>query len=234
MPQTRPTIICHMTSSIDGRLHPSRYTESPDGVVKDWSGIYETIHDGFNADAWIVGRVTMAEMAKGEPHAPAQAGPVERPLHIAVPDAETYAIALDPSGKVHFAKPDIGADPVIVLLGGDIADTHLAELAGDGISYVVSPKPEIDLPEALASLKEEFGIETLLLEGGAGINGSFLAAGLVDEFSVVIAPALDGGLDVDGIVAFEGGLKGKTRLSLADVEKLDHGAVHLRYTVTPG
>jgi len=42
-------------------------------------------------------------------------------------------------------------------------------------------RPEIDFAGALTTLRRELGIETLLLEGGAGINGSFLAAGLVDE-----------------------------------------------------
>ncbi|MEX6507239.1 dihydrofolate reductase family protein [Jiella sp. M17.18] len=227
----RPTVICHMTSSIDGRLHPSRYTESPDGVVKDWSAAYEALHDTFGADAWLVGRVTMAEMAKGEPHPPAAHGPVDRSCHVAKADADAYAVALDRSGKVHFAKADIGGDHVVVLLGSEVSDAHLAELTADGISYVVSPGPDIDLAEALSVLKRRFGIETLLLEGGAGANGSFLAAGLVDELSVVVAPALDGGTDVQGIVAFDGGLKGKVRLALTGCERLDHGAVHLRYTV---
>ncbi|MEG8023521.1 hypothetical protein QP162_01840 [Sphingomonas aurantiaca] len=40
----RPRIICHMTSSIDGGLHPSRYTDSPDGTVKDWTRAYESLH----------------------------------------------------------------------------------------------------------------------------------------------------------------------------------------------
>lgn len=230
----RPYIICHMTGSLDGRLHPSRYTESPDGAVKDWSAAYEALHDGFDADAWIVGRVTMAEMAKGEPHPPADPGPVERPHHFARRVAASYAIAPDTAGKLHFRGGDVGGDHVVVLLGGEVSDAHLAELAGDGVSYIVADGPEIDLPAALATLRSELGIERLLLEGGAGINGAFLAAGLVDEFSLVVAPALDGGEDVQGIVAAGDGLKGKVRLWLTGCDRLDAGAVHLRYRVEAG
>lgn len=82
-------------------------------------------------------------------------------------------------------------------------------------------------------LHERFGIRRLLLEGGAGINGSLLAAGLVDELSVLIAPALDGGEDVQGIVAFKDGLAGRVRLSLIAADTLQHGIVHLRYQVLP-
>jgi len=228
----RPRIICHMTSSIDGGLHPSRYTDSPDGTVKDWTRAYESLHDRLGADGWIVGRVTMAEMAKGEPQPPRDASGVERPFLFQARDAASFAIAPDRSGKLHFSKPDIGGDHVVVLLGGDVDDAHLAELAANGVSYLVSSTTEIDLADALATLRRELGIETLLLEGGAGINGAFLAAGLIDELSIVVAPALDGGDDAQRIVAAGDGLKGKVTLSLLGCEPLDGGAVHLRYAVS--
>lgn len=231
MPTARPKIICHMTSSLDGGLHPSRYTTSPDGTSKDWTALYEQLHDGMNADGWIVGRVTMAEMAKGDPVAASEDAPVDRPVHIASPDADSYAVTVDRSAKLHFGKGDVGGDHVVVLLGGDVADAHLAELAASGVSYVVSDAAEIDLPSALATLKRAFGIETLLLEGGGGINGTFLAAGLVDELSVVVTPSLDGGTGAESIFKFDEGLKGKVALSLTGCEQLEHGVVHLRYAV---
>ncbi|WP_182086568.1 RibD family protein [Aureimonas sp. ME7] len=228
----RPHVICHMTSSIDGRLHPSRYTASPDGAVKDWSGAYEAIHDRLGADAWLVGRTTMGELAKGEAHPPTEPGAVERPVHVAASNVKTWAIAPDTKGRLHFAKPDIGGDPVLVLLGSEVSDAHLAELAGDGISYVVAGTPEIDLGEALGILRSRFSVERLLLEGGGAINGSFLAAGLVDELSVVLAPALDGSTEREGIVSFGAeGLKGRLQLSLESADRLDGGALHLRYRV---
>ncbi|MEG8023520.1 dihydrofolate reductase family protein [Sphingomonas aurantiaca] len=121
---------------------------------------------------------------------------------------------------------------MVVLLGGDVDDAHLAELAANGVSYLVSSTTEIDLADALATLRRELEIETLLLEGGAGLNGAFLAAGLVDELSIVVAPALDGGDDAQRIVAAGDGLKGKVTLSLLGCEPLDGGAVHLRYAVS--
>lgn len=227
-----PKIICHMMSSLDGGLHPSRYTESAVGGVKDWNGAYEAVHDALSADAWLVGRVTMAEMAKGEPHPPQGTPTVERPLHIAPRGGGKHAVAIDRSAKLHFRQAEINGDSVIVVLGGDVADAHLAELAADGISYIVSDGPEIDLAAALRTLRREFGIETLLLEGGGGTNGSFFAAGLVDEFSVILAPALVGRVNEQGIVAFgDEGLKGKVRLSLIGAEPLAHDLLHLRYSV---
>lgn len=64
-------------------------------------------------------------------------------------------------------------------------------------------------------------------------NGSLLAAGLVDELSVLVAPALDGADEVQWIVTAPGGLADKLRLSLLGARTLDHGVVHLRYRVLP-
>ncbi|RIY02681.1 RibD family protein [Aureimonas flava] len=232
----RPHVVCHITSSIDGRLHPSRYTASPDGTVKDWSGAYEAIHERLEGDAWLVGRTTMAEMAKGEAHPPARFDPPARPMHRAPGgDRRPLAIAPDTHGRLHFRGPEVGGDPVLVLLGSSVSDAHLAELAADGVSYLVSDGPEVDLGRALAVLADEFGVRRLLVEGGAAINGSFLAAGLVDELSVIVAPALDGGTETDSIVAFgRDGLRGRLQLSLQSAEAIEGGALHLRYRVLPG
>lgn len=227
----RPRIICLMTASVDGGLHPSRYTDSPDGTAKAWTRAYESLHERLDADGWIVGRVTMAEMAKGEPRGSTTADAPARPSLFQARDAASFAITLDRAGKIRFAGPDIGGDPVVVLLGRGVSDAHLAELAANGVSYLVSDSDEIDLAGALTTLRRELGIETLLLEGGAGINGSFLAAGLVDELNLVIAPALDGGTDAERIVAAGDGLKGKVTLSLLGCEQLAAGAVNLRYRV---
>lgn len=232
MPTSRPRIICLMTSSIDGRLHPSRWTASPDGTTRDWSAAYEALHGELGGDGWIVGRTTMAEMAKGERHPPADPGTPARPIHFATREGP-FAIALDRSGKLHFAKPDIGGDHVVVLLGHDAPDSHLAELAADGISYVVAQDEAMALAPLLDVLAEELGIATLLLEGGGHVNGSSLAAGLVDELRVVLAPALDGSPSPAIVEAGPDGLKGKIRLSLLACDRLEHGALALRYAVTP-
>lgn len=229
----KPYVVCLMETSLDGRLHPSRFTASPQGGRADWGRLYEQVHSKLKADAWLVGRVTMAEMAKGVLHPPATVGAVERPLHVAA-RAESYAIALDPSGKVHFKGSSVGGDHAIVLLGRDVPDSHLAELAADGVSYIVAEGAEIDLAAALEILAREFGIRRLAVEGGARANGAFFAAGIVDEFSVLIAPALDARPDSEAIIdAGPDGLAGKVTLSLLAAETLDHGVVHLRYAVQP-
>jgi riboflavin biosynthesis pyrimidine reductase len=230
----KPNVICHMIASLDGSLHPSRCTTSPDGSRAEWSEIYEEIHRAFKGDAWLVGRVTMAEMSKAGPHAPMQYSAVERPHHFATGSTGPYAIALDPSGKLHFAKAEINGDHVVVLLGRDVPDSHLAELSADGVSYIVADAADIDLAAMLDVLGRELGISRLLLEGGATVNGAFFAAGLVDELSLLLAPAIEGRVGVQSFLEFgEHGLAGKVQVSLKSCEKLACGLVHLRYAVTP-
>src|SRR4051812_31166301 len=79
----RPHVICHMLVSLDGRIHPSRWTESPDGVRGEWSKVYEKVHEALGGQAWLVGRITMAEMNKIGAHPPAGPFQVERPHHFA-------------------------------------------------------------------------------------------------------------------------------------------------------
>jgi riboflavin biosynthesis pyrimidine reductase len=172
-------------------------------------------------------------MSKGTPHPPAAPGAVERPHHLARRDAGSFAIAFDRSGKLHFNKADVGGDHVVVVLGPGVPDAHLAELASDGVSYVVASDQQMEPRPLLELLGRELGIKRLLLEGGGNVNGSMLAAGVVDELSLLDAPSLDGALGVTGVfeVPAATGLKGRARLRLASCETLPHGVVHLRYTV---
>jgi riboflavin biosynthesis pyrimidine reductase len=222
-----------MVTSIDGRLHPSRFTASPDGTRRDWSGQYEKVQASLHADAWLVGRVTMAEMSKAGPHAPAGPCKVERPLHVARTDAAAFAVALDPSGKLHFQGAKLSGDHVIVVVGRETPDNHLAELAADGISYIVAAGTEFDIPSLLEVLAREFGIRHLLVEGGAKTNGAFLAAQVVDELRVLVAPALDGAEQVQGIVDYRNGLAGIVRMQFKSADVLDHGVLQLVYAVLP-
>jgi riboflavin biosynthesis pyrimidine reductase len=227
----KPEVIILMESSLDGKLHPSRWTGSPDGDRKGWSSMYERTHEALAGDAWMVGRVTMQEMSKASAHPPAKFPPVARPLHVARHGAKSYAVVLDPSGRVHFSGGAIGGDPAIALLGKDVGDAHLAELQADGVSYIVALGHEIDLAVMLKTLNDAFGIKRLLLEGGGAINGSLLAAGLVDEVNILFGPAFDGDVGQQGIVACPPGLAGKCELKFLSATPVEFGMVHLRYAV---
>jgi riboflavin biosynthesis pyrimidine reductase len=99
------------------------------------------------------------------------------------------------------------------------------------VSYIVSAATEYDIPSLLDVLAREFGITHLVVEGGAKTNGTFLAAQVIDELRVLIAPALDGAEQVQGIVDYRNGLAGVVRLQFKSADVLDHGVVQLAYAV---
>jgi riboflavin-specific deaminase-like protein len=51
----------------------------------------------------------------------------------------------------------------------------------------------VDLPAALTELRERFGVESVLCEGGPHLAWQLLAAGLIDELFLTLAPLLAGG-----------------------------------------
>lgn len=232
----RPHIICHMGTSIDGRLHPSRFTKPAAGIAADvLRAHYEKIHDGFNADGWIIGRVTMNEMAKGNERQIKDPPKLPREPHLGNRDGRKLAVGIDPSGRVHFGKDNVGGDHAVAVLGEQVSDAHLAELREDGASYIFAGRQGDDLAGAMAQLAALFGAKTLLLEGGGGINGAFLKHGLIDEFSTLIFPAVDGVAGSQCIVDYhgpDGDRPGAGQsLRLTHCETLEGGMVWLRHTV---
>src|SRR5438094_705654 len=170
----RPYVICHMLPSIDGRI-----------VIRDWhlpnaTREYEQTAATFKADAWMIGRISMEPYA-GKARVPEgrNRARIAREDFIAEHDSSSYAIAIDPSGKLRWNASDIGGEHVITILTKSVSDDYLAFLQSKGVSYLFGDKSRIDLAAALPKLRSRFGIKRLLLEGGGKINGSFLAANLI-------------------------------------------------------
>ena len=70
---------------------------------------------------------------------------------------------------------------------------YLAYLQGLGVSYLFAGQDRLDCTLLLHKLYRLFALDKLMLAGGGLVHGSFLAEGLVDEFSLVVAPVVDGG-----------------------------------------
>ena len=228
----RPYIICHMVTSIDGKVTGSFLRQAGCRAAEEH---YYQINRDLHAEAYACGRVTMEESFTGgwypdlTPFADASA---ERKDHVADPLAGRCAVAFDRRGRLGWKGPRIeDEDPgygnahiVEVLCEEGPTDAYLAYLQSIGVSYLFAGKQELDLALALQKLRDLFSIKTLLLEGGSEINGAFLRAGAVDELSLVQAPLIAGGADKSlfdrsEIMEFE--------LRSADV--LDSGALWLRY-----
>jgi riboflavin biosynthesis pyrimidine reductase len=224
----KPYVICHMVSSIDGRILHSRWRP------KSNSGdVFEKLHDRLEGDAWLVGRVTGQEFAKAKQY-PAQADKTyPREAWFARRDANAYGIVLDEKGKIAWGRSDIGGDPIVVVLTEQVSDAHLAGLQKDGVSYFFAGKKSLDLRVLVETLNRELGVKRLLVEGGGGSNGAFLRAGLIDEVSLAICPVVDGAKGAPSV--FDSPAEDSDKraplagMTLESSEVLDGGTVWLRY-----
>jgi riboflavin biosynthesis pyrimidine reductase len=184
----KPYLICHMVASVDGRTLTSRWRpEDPER-----RRLLEPLHDRLGVDAWLVGRITGQEYARRDAYSPDTEQRHPREPWFARRDAPAYGIVLDARGKIAWGRSDIGGDPIVAVLTERVGDAHLAGLREDGVSYIFAGQRELDLGRALDILNKELGIKRLELNGGGVTNGSFLRAGLIDEISLAILPAVDG------------------------------------------
>ncbi|MDR3565268.1 MAG: RibD family protein [Negativicutes bacterium] len=189
----RPYIICHMVTSLDGKvtgdfLGNNQYS----GLIE----AYYRIHREYGADGFLCGRVTMEGSFPQPPvFSAAYDGPLIARNDYIAEKAAFYAVAIDAQGKLWWddraiADTDVGYDGahIIEVLTESVSDALLAHLRKKGVSYLFGGKTELNLALVAQKLKHLFDIERLLLEGGGIVNGSFLQAGLVDEVSLVVVP----------------------------------------------
>jgi riboflavin biosynthesis pyrimidine reductase len=221
----KPHVICHMGSSIEGRIVPKHW---PEALSAKMGEIYEHIHQKLKGEAWIVGRITMAEFGKGD-RKPLKADQKYPRTTWKSPNSDRGPVAIDQSGNLHLNINRANNDPIIVVATEAVLDNYLAELRRDGISYLFAGQKDLDIALALEKLNEDFGVTTLLLEGGGGINGSFLDADLIDEISLLLIPVADGHADMP--TTFDGVTSPSRMLALSSVDRLHGDFLHLRYTV---
>ena len=220
----RPYVICHMLPSVDGRI-----------VIRDWklpnaTREYERTAATFDADAWIIGRISMEPYA-GKARVPVRKNRerIAREDFIAPHDADSYAIAIDPSGKLTWRENNIDGEHVITVITERVSDDYLAFLRDKGVSYLFGGKKDVDLDAVLRKMRASFGIRKLLLEGGGKINGSFLAANLIDELSILVGPIADGSIGTPTL--FDADDAPPRNLKLVAMEKRRGEIVWLRYKV---
>lgn len=233
----RPHIICHMMSSIDGRAVCDRWTPLATGKSDASLNHYEKTALHFKADAWLVGRKTMEmHYAKGSPQNIKNPPRFPRKTYIADTFGRSLAIAVDPQGKLHYGKDVIDDSHIVAILSTNVPDSYLAELQKDGVSYLFAGPDGKDMKRAMATLRRDFDVRTLLLEGGGITNGLFLKQKLIDEISLLIYPGVDGLSGVTNIFDCPTSdtmfpAKGLS-LALKAVKSLSGGVVWLRYKMT--
>lgn len=231
----KPKVICHMISTVDGRLLVDRWTKPFDGTSQDeLIQSYYNIEKELTMTGWIVGRNTIqqdfdAGLFDYEKYAPT----TEFKTFVGSRDTEKTGIIFDAKGKTLFKSNKLGDSNVITVLGETVSEEYLSHLREKGISYLFAGKDGHDIAKATETLYSEFGFEQLLLEGGGIVNGMFLKAGLIDELSLLMYPGIDGLSGISSIIEYKGDEDEQPAdgqaLELLNVKTLNDGVVWLRY-----
>jgi len=82
--------------------------------------------------------------------------------------------------------------PVLLFVGPEADDSRLKEMEDQGVE--IAKTSDRDLLPLLDELGKR-GLQSLLVEGGAGISGEFIDAGLVNKATFFIAPKIVGSVE---------------------------------------
>jgi riboflavin biosynthesis pyrimidine reductase len=222
----RPYVLVNMVSTIDGRASlGGRSGPIADGADRELFHALRTAVDAVLAGAGTMRVERYGRLIRDEDRRRLRRERGMRPEPIAC--IASASLALPPDLPL-LAEPEAN---VVVLTPSE------AELASSGarVDYVRAARDgELDLPLALARLREDFGVGVLLCEGGPHLNRSMLAAGLVDELWLSLSPKLAGGDPTDEeALRIVAGEEFERPLEVALLGVLEHDSqLFLRYGVS--
>ena len=222
----KPYIICHMMTSVDGRIDCAM-TEHLPGVQE----YYDTL-DALDAPSRVSGRVT-AQLEMSLPGSFTEEAPIPlgKEAFQKAADANGYEIVVDTHGTLLWEDQTNEERPLLILTSRQVSTAYLDYLSSRHISWIACGDTAVDLARACEILAEQFGVLRMAVVGGGHINAAVLAANLLDEVSILIGSGIDGR---SGMPAVFDGLpmdRPVTALKLSNVKAYDSGAVWMRYTL---
>ena len=227
----RPYTVCHIFSALDGGI-VGNYMYAPETTAAREQ--YGKLRATFNGNAILYGTTTMLDFCNGVVSDLPKSKPIERKDYIAPHEEDIYVVALDCNGTLAHSQNYLERhglkQHIIEVLTKSVSDEYLAYLRKIGISYIFAGHKELECEIAMIKLKEIFGIERLVIAGGGYTDWSFADAGMIDELSLVLAPAADGEQQVTVFERTDNSLNRAIAFTLKDVKKLDGNGVWLRYT----
>ena len=194
----RPYIICHMLTSLDGKV-TGNFLD--DKKIEHLIDEYYRIHSELKGDAFACGKNTFLEgfvkdnKVDMSQYKDIKVNKDEDYISKKISEYKYFAVCFDRKGTLCWKEnvlkdelPGYNNSHLIQVMTKNVIEEYLAFLRSLDISYIICGEDDIDLVSCLEKLRLKFGIKTLLLEGGSLINGSFMKAGVIDEISLVQCP----------------------------------------------
>ena len=181
-PAQRPYVVVNMVATVDGRVTVAGRT-APISSVPDRQ-LFHALRT--RVDAVMVGAGTLRIERYGRIVRDASRREQRRAIGLqADPLAVVISASLDlPSDLPLLQDPE---SRVVIITASDA----LLDACDAQVDYVRCDP--VDLPAALARLRDEHGVRSILCEGGPRLNASLLADGLIDELFLTTFAVLAGG-----------------------------------------
>lgn len=97
-----------------------------------------------------------------------------------------------------------------------------------GVGHLRAGQDHVDLAAALDQLADRYGVTAIRTEAGGALNGARLAAGLVDEIALIVAPSVAGQPDATSLVRLPRAIDDRgVPLRLTEVKTRDDGDIWL-------
>jgi riboflavin-specific deaminase-like protein len=181
-PEGRPYVAVNMVATVDGRASVAGRT-APISSVADRQ-LFHALRT--RVDAVLVGAGTL----RTERYGRLVRDPRRREQR------EAAGLGPDPLAIVVSGRLDLSCDlPLLADASSRVVVVTASAASLEGcaaeISYLRSDP--VDLAAALARVRCEHGVRSILCEGGPNLNASLLAEGLVDELFLTTVPKIAGG-----------------------------------------
>lgn len=183
----RPYIICHMMTSVDGRIDCDM-TAQLQGV-KEYYSTLESLDTPTTLSGRVTAQLELANSGKFEPKTQTY---LNKESFTQNTIADSYDVVVDTKGTLLWDDDSTYNKPHIIITSEQVNLDYLDYLNSKHISWVATGKKEINLTRAVEILSEQFKVSRMAIVGGGHIDGSFLDAGLTDEISILIGSGVDG------------------------------------------
>ena len=188
-----PHVTLKLATSLDGRIATaggeSQWISGPESraLVHRWRADHDAVGVGLGTALADDPRLTARDVE----------GPVRQPARVVFDSAARLPLR---SALVHGAPED----RLIILAAADAPPERVVALEAAGAEVARLPGGPARRVEAGLHALGERGIQSLLIEGGAELSGTLVAAGAVDRLAWFLAPMLIGGRDAPSAVGGAG------------------------------
>jgi 2,5-diamino-6-(ribosylamino)-4(3H)-pyrimidinone 5'-phosphate reductase len=217
----RPYVIVNMVSSVDGRAAiEGKAAGMGSGIDRRTMRTLRA-----RADAVMIGAGTLRaeKLSLGLDHPD-----VPPPLAIIVTDTGNVPL------EDHLVATE---EQEVLILLSDEAPREMVERLRGLAQVIMAPADStgaVNLRKALLALRAERGVESLVVEGGPGLNHALISRDLVDELFLTVAPELLGGTAAETLTLLRGPqipAGDRPALEIVSIHLAD-GELFLRYSLT--